>query len=516
MMDYSLEYGFSDRFVAAMSPSISAFVSACKGFVPFNFMDEFSFIEVGCSRAKTITVNAMLYPKARFYGLDISRDNILYAKERAKNLDINNIEFICSRFENIADMNLPMFDAIAMVGLYTRLTPLEREAVRKFVKKKLKENGILYLEYSTIPGEIENAVFSKFMNEIIPKEIDDNKRIEKIIELFEIFINRPTKYLLAHKNILLQIKRYLDADEEIKKHILHTVLQKNDFPMYFFEVYDDFSPFGFSFLGRVELELNDPEISLFPSHVPTVAKFKDDVRARETIVDFILDVGRHQDVWCKGFVENTEQAAEFVDKHFFLIPRQSPDRLVRTVRLPGEHKFELKGEVYDFLFSQEEQPIRLSDCPNFDKDKEFVLKTFYRAAATGEFFICCDESKLVDFKDIPSKLPEKINLNKINTYLLDEAHKNLEGVYLVSMVTRGAAVQLSPLEAILLKCAVEYGRSKSVDEAYLYLHEKEKLIPAKGKLKKANEVTKDEIEEISENLFSSRKAFNLQRLGIVT
>lgn len=514
-MDYPVGDEFIDRFISNMSPAMHAFVAACKGFVPFDFKDEFNFIELGCSRAKTITINSLLYPKAKFYGVDVDKNSILYAEKRAENLGIDNIEFISLSFEDFVDMDLPMFDVMAMADLYTRLSPTEKESVRKFVKKRLKDEGVLYLEYSSIPGDIVNAVFWRFINEIIPKEFNDNERLEKVVEFFEIFSNRPTKYLLNHKNILLQIKRYMDADDDTKKHILHNVIQENGFPLYFFEVYDDFSSCGLSFLGRVELELNDPEISLFPSHVPTIAKFKGDVRSRETVVDFILDIGRHRDVWGKGMVKNIEQATEFVDKHFFLIPRQSPDKLVRTVRLPGEHKFELKGDVYDFLFSQGEKPIRVRDCPGFNNDKEFVLKSFYRAAATGEFFICCDESGIADLKDIPKEIPEKVALDKINAYLLNEAYEKLNGVYLVSVATKGVAVQLNPLEVVLLKCAVEHGRSNSVNEAYLYLHEKDKLFPVRGKLKKANELTKDEIEEVSRGLFSSRKAFNLQRLKIV-
>ena len=515
MMNYPVGDEFVDRFIPNMSPALHAFIAACKGFVPFDFMGEFNFIDLGCSRAKTITINALLYPKASFYGVDFNNDSISHAKDRAKKLDVNNIKFINSPFEDLVDRNLPKFDVITMAGLYTWLTPSARRAVREFIKYKLKDNGLLYLEFAAVPGAIENVVFWKFIREIIPEDIDDNERVEKALELFELFRGRPTKYLLTHRKTMIQVRRYLDGDDDMKRRLLHNVLPKYAFPMYFFEIYDDFSIYGLDFLGRIELELNDPEISLFPSHVPTIAKFKDDIRARETVIDFILDIGEHHDVWCKQFEKDIEGVVEFIDKHFFLIPRQTPDKLVRTIRLPGEHKFELKGDIYDFLFSQGEKPVRLSDCPGFDKDKEFVLKSFYRAAATGEFFICCDESSIINHKEISNELPEKINLDRVNAYLISDAYENLNGTYLVSMATRGAAIQLDPLEVILIKFTYEHGKSKAIREAYAYLHDKDKEIPVKGKLKKAKDVTQEEIKEVAKNLFSSRKAFNLQRLKVV-
>jgi anaerobic selenocysteine-containing dehydrogenase len=103
----------------------------------------------------------------------------------------------------------------------------------------------------------------------------------------------------------------------------------------------------------------------------------------------------------------------------------------------------------------------------------------------------------------------------INKYLLESSLELLVGCTLVSEVTRGPAVSLSPLETVLFYFALSEGVGKSVARAYEYLQSLDKTLKIRGEEKKAKEISKEELEKTGERLFKGRKAFNLQRLGIV-
>ncbi|MBW2069085.1 MAG: methyltransferase domain-containing protein [Deltaproteobacteria bacterium] len=507
---------FIDRFIPYMYPAGNSFVAASSGFLPPDFTKEFHFIDLGCGRGKTLMALAQLYPQAEFYGVDFNEKSISFAQKKAEELRLKNLRFINTGFEKLLELKeLPFFDYVSMAGLYTWLTPSAREAVKKFVEKRLKPEGILYLEFAAIPGSINNAIFWRFIRELVPREAEDSEKIEKTLELFEIFISRPTKYLITYTGVRTVISNYLRNREEQSKHLLHNVLPEYAFPVYFFEIYDDFTKAGVRFAGRMDLEQNAPELSLFPSHVPTYVRFKKDVRVRETVVDFILNIGEHHDVWVKEGELKEKESLEYLHEHFFLIPRQKPDHLRRTVLLPGGHRFSLSGEIFTPFYGNGEAPFRLGDHPLFKENPEAVKKAFYKVSASGEFFICCFKDKLRDLRETPEELPERFTISSVNEYLLESAFELLTGCQLVSEVTGGVAVTLSPLEVVLFYFALKEGKGKALDSAFEYLQSLDKTLRLGGEEKKAKDVSREDLEKIFDSLFKGRKIFNLNRLNIV-
>ena len=508
---------FIDHFIPYMYPAGQCFVAASAGFLPIDFTREFHFIDLGCGRGKTLLALAQLYPQAKFYGIDFNEKSITFGKKKAEELHLKNLKFINTKFEKLLELNeLPFFDFVSMAGLYTWLTPGARQSVREFVEKKLKPNGMLYLEFASIPGAINNAIFWKFIRELVPENIEDSKKVEKTLEFFEIFTSRPTKYLIVHSGVRAVISNYLRNREEQSKHLLHNVLPEYAFPMYFFEIYDDFTKAGVKFAGRMDLEQNDPELSLFPSHVPTYLRFKKDVRIRETVVDFILNIGEHHDVWIKDGEPEEKESLEYLNEHFFLLPRQKPERLRRTILLPGGHRFSLTGDIFEPFYGNGEAPFRMGDHPLFKENPEAVKKAFYKIAASGEFFICCFEDKLRDLKETPEELPERFTISSVNRYLLESSFELLRGCRLVSEVTGGVAISLSPLEVVLFYFALKEGKNEALDSALEYLQSlNNKTLHIDGEEKGAKDILLEDLEKIFDTLFNGRKAFNLSRLNIV-
>ena len=509
--------GFNYR----LSPSLFSFISASRNFLPVDFKGEFSLVEVGCGRGETLLALAYLYPSSKFYGIDSKSENVNLASQRARDLGLNNVQFFHTEYEDIDKLEAlgrGKFNYIVISVPYSLFSSSERRAVRKFLKERLEESGLSYLSFHSMPGSSSEKTFWDFIRELVPDNLDEGEKLEKAFEFLDLFASRPTRYLIQNPDVRTSVLSALrnKEEEEVKDEVLRKAILGYFSPKYFFEIFDEFSgELELQFAGRLDLPLNDPEISLFPAHVPTVLRFSKDVRKRETVIDFVLDTGEHHDIWIRKPQESFELSTDFLDRNFFLLPRQRPENLRRILLLPGGHRFPLTAPIYDPFYSKGEEPVRLSDHPSFEGNREAVKRAFYKVAASGEFFVCCDDRHLRQVSDVREELPETFSVSSINRFLLEESFKEVKGTFLVSEVTRGAAIFLTPLETVIFWFSLNEGRVKAVDSAYDYLQSLDKPVFVKGEAKKPRDISKEEVRKSADLLFKGRKAFNLQRLGIV-
>ena len=510
---------FHDGFNFRVHPALFSFICASKDFVPVNFKESFSLVEIGCGKGETLLVLASLYPESKFYGIDSNRENLNFSNKKAKELGLNNVQFFCVPYRDLNSIKLSSdFDYVVLSVSYSYLSDDEINAVKKLVNKTLKKGGIFYFNFHSVPGSASEGIFWKFIKELLPLTADENANVEKVYELLEIFTSRPTRYLFRNPELRAKLAKLLrdKKEKEFREELLRKALLGYFWPKYFFEIFDELTEeFGLQFIGRVDLELNDPEISLFPAHIPTVLRFSQDARRRESIVDFILNIGRHHDVWMREPSKNFELSTDFLDNEFFLIPRQKPENIRRVLLLPGGYRFSLTAPIYEPFYSKGEEPVRLSDHPAFESNKEAVKRAFYKVVSSGEFFICCDNKYLNQISRIKDELPERFKVSDVNGFLLENSLAKLERTFLVSDVTKGSAIVLTPLETVIFWFSFKEGKSKAVDLAYDYLQSVDKFIHIEGETKTAKDVYKEELEKTAEFLFKGRKAFNLQRLSIV-
>ena len=94
-------------------------------------------LDIGCGTAKIIE---SLPPLVDYYGYDISKKCINYAKKKYKSKTNN---FYCKKF-NIKEINkLPKFDFILLFGIMHHLDDEELYTIFPILKKTLKKNGTL-------------------------------------------------------------------------------------------------------------------------------------------------------------------------------------------------------------------------------------------------------------------------------------------------------------------------------------------------------------------------------------
>ncbi|GAA5252056.1 methyltransferase regulatory domain-containing protein [Candidatus Rickettsia kedanie] len=108
-------------------------------------------LELGCAAGGNLIPHAVLYPKAHFVGVDLSKVQIDEANKNVKELGLKNIEFHHCSITDIDD-SFGKFDYIICHGVISWVPRTVRDKIFEVCNKNLISNGIAYISYNTLPG----------------------------------------------------------------------------------------------------------------------------------------------------------------------------------------------------------------------------------------------------------------------------------------------------------------------------------------------------------------------------
>jgi len=109
-------------------------------------------LELGCGDGSNLLPLAYYRRGAQFVGVDGAGSQIAVARDRCRQLQLNNIEFLQLDFSE-ADAALEgRFDFIIAHGIFSWVADDVRDALLALCARRLTDNGLLYLNYNTRPG----------------------------------------------------------------------------------------------------------------------------------------------------------------------------------------------------------------------------------------------------------------------------------------------------------------------------------------------------------------------------
>jgi ubiquinone/menaquinone biosynthesis C-methylase UbiE/methyltransferase-like protein len=108
-------------------------------------------LELGCSAGSNLIAHALMFPNSQFLGIDFDSQAIAVAKQRCHELGLRNCTFEEADLTEF-DFKSESFDYIICHGLYSWTAPTISSAILEIIGSRLKNNGLAYLSYNTIPG----------------------------------------------------------------------------------------------------------------------------------------------------------------------------------------------------------------------------------------------------------------------------------------------------------------------------------------------------------------------------
>lgn len=142
-------HGFHDELLPW--PMMAALADAGRP-VPVAPGGTFDYCELGFGQGFSLALMAAANPQARFWGNDFNPDHVAHVAGLAARAGLANLQVSSRGFADYDDGSLPDFDIIALHGVWSWVGPGARADIVRFIDRRLKPGGVVYLGYNALPG----------------------------------------------------------------------------------------------------------------------------------------------------------------------------------------------------------------------------------------------------------------------------------------------------------------------------------------------------------------------------
>ena len=160
---YSMDIPYLRDFKPMLAPAWLDHVALVAGVEPPVRQDGFAWCDLGCGQGVTAALLAVTHPTGAFHGIDAMPAHIDHARRLAAEAAIPNVCFHAIDFAAALDLELPQFDYIVAHGVYTWIDPESQGALRRFIERRLKRGGLVYLGYNAMPGWARDLPFQRLV-----------------------------------------------------------------------------------------------------------------------------------------------------------------------------------------------------------------------------------------------------------------------------------------------------------------------------------------------------------------
>lgn len=139
-------------FKPMLAPAWLDFVALLGGMRPPARAEGFIWCDLGCGQGVTAAILAATHPNGEFHGIDAMPAHIEHAAGLAAEGEARNAHFHRADFAAALDLPLPRFDYIVAHGVYNWVDAATRAQLRRFIDRRLRSGGLVYISYNAMPG----------------------------------------------------------------------------------------------------------------------------------------------------------------------------------------------------------------------------------------------------------------------------------------------------------------------------------------------------------------------------
>lgn len=321
--DLTYTYGYYNE----INPACMRFVLLMAGLVP---PDVNSACELGYGQGISLNIHAAA-ETVKWWGTDFNPSQAAFAREMAQ---ISGAHCLAESFQNLVSIpDLPEFEYIALHGIWSWISPQNRDAIVRFIDKKLAVGGVVYISYNTSPGWYP----FRPLRDLMKLHVDTHggtgtsvlDRISNAMEFAQKFIELKPGYVNAYPAAGKRMEFFTDKDAHYLAHELFN---------------DDWETTSFAemnaALGEARLSLASsasplgviPGLGLSAEQRAFVNDLKDPVLA-ESVMDFIYNTQFRKDYWIKGprRLSGVARNSALRDEQFILLaPMTDIGRQIKT------------------------------------------------------------------------------------------------------------------------------------------------------------------------------------------
>lgn len=304
--DTSYIFGFFEELL----PVNLKYAALLNGYRSAQLDSDFTYMDLGCGNAVTLICNAALYPKAKFYGVDIMPKHIAFANDVKKQAGLSNLELIEDSFENLNLNKLPQFDYVVAHGMMSWLEQNVRDQLRDIVDKQLKGDGLFYVSYNTYPGWAVKTPMLELARYFTTENEDSLKRMHEAIKLMDLLQRGKSAYFGQNPILNKEL-------EELKKdnlhYLAHEYLHSGWEAFYFREMSDYLDEIGLAYAAGFPFRSNFKEF-VIPKEFHSFLELQTDNNKLEEFKDFIRNTRFRKDLYVR---EQDPSPKSFYDPNLY-------------------------------------------------------------------------------------------------------------------------------------------------------------------------------------------------------
>jgi SAM-dependent methyltransferase len=298
---YVTDVQYTPAFCSEQSPAHLRLACLLNGVETPPEGDNFTYCDLGCGEGLAALILAAAHPAGRFYGVDFNPGHIVHARGIAAAAALTNVEFLERSFDDLPDEPLPEFDFITMHGVYSWISPELCQSIVRFIARRLKPGGIVYIGYNAMPGSIPGLAVQRLLHDLgaEARGQSDQKMLWALSVLKKLkeagarsFVeNTVVDKILELRNRGVHRGRI--------SYLVHEYLNDHWHPMYHADVARDMSAAKLLYVGSADLLSNFQQFRISPEQREVIDSL-DDATLRETVRDLCYPSSFRQDVFIRG------------------------------------------------------------------------------------------------------------------------------------------------------------------------------------------------------------------------
>lgn len=319
---YVTDLGYTYGFYRELTPHILGFSAMTRGIVAPSAGDQpLTCCELGCGQGLSVNILAAANPHIDFYATDFNPAQIAGAQRLAEAGGVKNLRLFDDSFAQFyTRTDLPQFDIISLHGIYSWIAKEHRDTIVRFIDKRLKPGGLVYISYNCLPGWAASSPMRHLMY-LHGRQTGGptGNRLDPALSFLEKMFaaNARTFATLDMK------ERFERLKPQNRNYLAHEYFNDAWDLFYHSDVAQDLAAARLSYIGSAHLMDHVDVVNLTADQQMILNETPDPV-LRETLRDYMINQQFRRDIFARGTVAlATGEAKEaWFDSRFALsIPR---------------------------------------------------------------------------------------------------------------------------------------------------------------------------------------------------
>jgi predicted O-methyltransferase YrrM len=335
--DTDCAYGF----YTDLAPSFLSFAHFLSGLRGPDIRKPLTYCELGCGQGFSTNLLAAANPHMAFYATDFLAEHILHARDLAEAAGLTNVDFSDQAFAEYTDNpDLPEFDIVVMHGIYSWVDGDARRDVIRFLQRKLKLGGLVFMSYNSLPGTVSEPPV-QFLLTQTQTHGTTSERILAGLDLVERLKTAGANFFKMHPYATARLDRMSKSPHVIAHEYYNGTFK----PWYHADVAREMAEAKLVYSTSCNVLREAHRLFLTDRQQQLVDEAEHE--QRETIIDFIYNRMLRRDIFVKGAVQMPAplQREAWGEQRFIVpLPRADIEKVsVQTNR----GRIDLPADIYD-------------------------------------------------------------------------------------------------------------------------------------------------------------------------